>query len=90
MKNNLSNPYFEISEQNIIFRGVVSGHEYIVYCTNQSVNVNTDFRIIRKGLYNCCAYYDRKLCDTISEFGRMSKEKIESQAYNSWMDGTHS
>ncbi len=43
MKTNSSNPYFQISEQDIIFHGVVSGHEYIVYYINQSVNVNTDF-----------------------------------------------
>lgn len=41
-------------------------------------------------MYNCCSYYDRKLCDTISKFEEMSKEKIESQAYGSWMDGAHS
>lgn len=90
MKTNLLNPYFQISEQNVIFQGNVSGHEYIVYFINQSVHVNTDYQIIAKGMYRCCVYYDRKLCDTILEFKKMSKKKIESQAYNSWMDGAHS
>ena len=90
MKTNLSKSYFQISEQNIISRGIVSGHKYIVYYINQSVNVNTNFKVTDKGMYDCCAYYDRKLCNTISEFETMGKEKIESQAYNSWMDGVHS
>lgn len=79
-------PYFKISEQNIISHGIANGHEYIVYCLNKSVNVNTDFQIIN-GMYQCCAYYDRKLCNTIEEFYNMSQKKIESQAYGSWMDG---
>lgn len=84
------NPYFEITEQNILFKGVIYEHEYIVYCINNSVNVNTEYRMIGKGLYRCCIYYDRKLCDTISEFNGMDKNEIESQAYGSYMDGAHS
>ena len=83
MKTNISQPFFQISEANIISRGISNGHEYIVYCSDKSVNVNTDFKKINKDMYNCCSYYDRKLCDTISKFEEMSKEKIESQAYGS-------
>ncbi len=90
MRTHISNPYFQISEQNIILRGSVYGHNYIVYCLNQSVNVNTYYKNVGKDLYDCCAYYDRKLCRTVSEFQKMSKERIEAQAYNSWMDGAHS
>ena len=90
MKSNISQPFFQISEANIISRGISNGHEYIVYCSDKGVNVNTDFKKIGKDMYNCCSYYDRNLCDTISKFEEMSKEKIESQAYGSWMDGAHS
>jgi hypothetical protein len=89
-QSNISQPFFQISEANIISRGISNGHEYIVYCSDKGVNVNTDFKKIGKDMYNCCSYYDRKLCDTISKFEEMSKEKIESQAYGSWMDGAHS
>ncbi|MDE6781060.1 MAG: hypothetical protein K2J40_06345 [Ruminococcus sp.] len=81
------NPYFEITEQNILFRGVIYEHEYIVYCINGRVNVNTSYTMTGNGVYRCCIYYNRKLCDTISEFERMSIDKIESQAYGSYMDG---
>ena len=90
MKSNISQPFFQISEANIISRGISNGHEYIVYCSDKGVNVNTDFKKINNDMYNCCSYYDRKLCDTISKFEEMSKEKIESQAYGSRMDGAHS
>ena len=75
MKSNISQPFFQISEANIISRGISNGHEYIVYCSDKGVNVNTDFKKIGKDMYNCCSYYDRKLCDTISKFEEMSKGK---------------
>lgn len=81
-------PYFQISEQNILSRGIEkNGHEYIVYYNNKSVNVNTDFKSIGKNRYKCCIYYSRKLCDTISDLEKITKEEIERQAYGSWMDG---
>ena len=46
MKSNISQPFFQISEANIISRGNSNGHEYIVYCSDKSVNVNTDFKKI--------------------------------------------
>lgn len=46
------NPYFEITEQNILFRGVIYEHEYIIYCINNSVSINTEYRMIGKGLYS--------------------------------------
>ena len=48
MKSNISQPFFQISEANIISRGNSNGHEYIVYCSDKSVNVNTDFKKIGK------------------------------------------
>ncbi len=44
MKSNISQPFFQISEANIISRGISNGHEYIVYCSDKGVNVNTDFK----------------------------------------------
>ncbi len=38
--------YFKISEQNMISHGIANGHEYIVYCLNKSVNVNTYFQLL--------------------------------------------
>ena len=70
----LFSPYFQISEQNILSRGIEkNGHEYIVYYNNKR--------------YKCCIYYSRKLCDTISDLEKITKEEIERQAYGSWMDG---
>lgn len=44
MKSNISQPFFQISEANIISRGISNGHEYIVYCSDKGVNVNTDLK----------------------------------------------
>jgi len=52
MKSNISQPFFQISEANIISRGNSNGHEYIVYCSDKSVNVNTDFKKIGKDMYH--------------------------------------
>lgn len=84
--------FFKIKLEDIIISGVThnpySKHEYIVYIDkNNLIRVNTDYREIETGIYNCCKHYDRPLCNSIDEFRALTILDIERQAYNSWMDG---
>lgn len=87
--------YIEIKEENILLNGKThkpwGEHRFIVYMSENNnrhrIRVNTDFYKISKGIYKCCIYYDRGLCNTIDEFRKLPIEVIENQAYGSWMDG---
>lgn len=90
--------YIEVKEENIILTGVTHNplgkHRFIVYlCENNirrnriNVRVNTDYYEVRKGVYKCCIYYDRGLCNTIDEFRDITIGEIEKQAYGSYMNG---
>ena len=34
-----------------------------------------------------CTHYDRGLCETLEEYKSLPIDRIENQAYGSWMDG---
>lgn len=42
---------------------------------------------MKSGVYKCVIYYDRKLCDTVEQFEKLTVAEIESKAYGSYMDG---
>ncbi|MBQ8824425.1 MAG: hypothetical protein IJZ64_04250 [Ruminococcus sp.] len=90
--------YIEVKEQNIILTGVTHSpwgkHKFIVYLDENNsernrinVRVSTDYYEVKKGVYECCIYYDRGLCNTIDEFRNITIGEIERQAYGSYMDG---
>ncbi len=87
--------YVTVKKENIITSGVTvesfGKHRYIVYVspkdTNWKVHINSDFYEDDGGNYICCLFYDRRLCRTIEEFGSITAEEIESQAYGAYMDG---
>lgn len=87
--------FFEVEEKNIILYGIthkpLGEHRFIVYLNENHnqycIRVNTDYHEIRSGIYKCCTYYDRGLCNTIKEYRSLTVEAIERQAYGSWMDG---
>ncbi|MDE5770976.1 MAG: hypothetical protein K2I06_04995 [Ruminococcus sp.] len=87
--------YVTVKKENIITFGVTGEsfgkHRYIVYVRpkdiNWKVHINADFYEDDCGNYICCLLYDRRLCRTIEEFGSITAEEIESQAYGAYMDG---
>lgn len=87
--------YIEIKKEDIILFGIthhpLSEHRFIVYIDKKriqkQIRVNTDYYEMKNGIYHCCMYYDRGLCDTIAEYRNLTIEIIEEQAYGSWMDG---
>lgn len=85
--------YFTLHEKDIILKGktkrIDEGLKYIVYLdpSTQEIRINTEFRSDEADTYSCCKYYDRMLCRTIEEFNEITMQRIESQAYSSWMDG---
>lgn len=85
--------YFKVDEANVLMRSKTNhnlgGVSFIVYVSSgkKDIRVNTFFREESNSIYNCCSYYDRKLCDTIEAFEKMSTAEIENQAYGANMDG---
>lgn len=89
------NDFFEVSKKDVILsrctQPPLGEIEFIVYKKengkNPGIHVNTYFIEEKSDTYNCCCYYDRKLCNTIEELKNMTNDEINSQAYGSWMDG---
>ncbi len=85
--------FFKIPEENILMfsttRDTLCNHSFIVYIDNLKgdIRVNADFRKSDSGNYICCKLYDRPLCNTVSDFKKMTTEEIENQAYGAYMDG---
>ncbi len=81
--------YFKIPEENILMFSSTREHSFIVYINicKGDIRVNADFRKSDDGKYICCSFYDRPLCNTVSNFEKMTTEEIENQAYGAYMDG---
>lgn len=84
---------FCVGETDVIMRGFTTypGYgmkSYIVYIKREKneIHVNTHFNV-KSGVYKCVIYYDRKLCDTVEQFGKLTVAEIESHVYGSYMDG---
>lgn len=86
---------FCVGEPDVIMCGLTTypGYgmkSYIVYIKREKgkneIHVNTHFNV-KNGVYKCMVYYDRKLCDTVEQFGKITVAEIESQVYGAYMDG---
>lgn len=84
---------FKVKESDVFLRGIThmtrGSHKFIVYVGDKDgrVHINTDFSEREKGVYICCGYYDRILCESRDEYLQMTISDIEGQAYGSFMDG---
>ena len=87
--------HIEIRHEDILLKGTTfepwGKYKFIVYInendSRQKIRVNTNYYEIGKGVYCCSSNYDRGLCDTIEELRKFPIERIEIQAYGSYMDG---
>lgn len=82
--------FFDVPENDVIAHGRLSydrRREFIIYRgKDNSIRVNAYFSV-GQGVYSCCAYYDRKLCDTADGYDSLTEQEIQSQAYGAYMDG---
>lgn len=87
--------YMEIPAGNVIkeSRTKIPGFcdkPYIVYIypgeSRMKIHINTDFSPQGKKV-RLCTHYDRGLCETLEEYKSLPIDRIENQAYGSWMDG---
>lgn len=87
--------FIKLSSDNIIKESETTipkycNKKYIIYKdphrSKQKIRINTEYNM-EGDVVRLCRYYDRALCDEIEELQKLSLDYIESQAYNSWMDG---
>ena len=87
--------YMEIPAGNVIkeSRTKIPGFcdkPYIVYIypgeSRMKIHIHTDFSPQGKKV-RLCTHYDRGLCETLEEYKSLPIDRIENQAYGSWMAG---
>ena len=86
---------FKVPVEDVILSGITTNPQYchkefIIYISRQpdckGIWVNTYYKL-EDGVYNCCTYYSRRICNSIEEFTMQTIGYIESLAYGAWMDG---